>query len=489
MSALVHSLSSMNAQRHYNTSVKKRSKCAEKLSSGYRINRSADDAAGLQISEKMRWQIRGLNQGSDNIQDGVSLMQVADGALAEVQEMLHRMTELSIQAANDTNTPAERNAIQQEINHLTIEINRIGTDTTYNTKPIFDNPDGVNDLGSITSLVTSSAADTGYLTDAIQINGYWLPSATVDFSNVNESNISRLNNGGFSFNCSRGCNEVFDFTFKTDGTPSSASNLSGKVHHYYTVDISNCKSGKDILDEIFSYVSNNLPINNGMDVESTIGSAVNAIPGSLAVSHSNNMIRTPDGNGLVIYANARIVSFNHYSPTGYPTEEEAKSVYPTKAPGYSAGEAEIAGKINCSRLTDITADDIVNEFHIQCSSNAADSQIIRTYRMNAKLLGVDSLDVTTARNANLAIDTISRAVDKISSHRSELGAYQNRLEYSYNNNQNTAENSQAAESLIRDADIATEMVNHSMQNIIEQAGISIMAQTNQNVRNVLSLFL
>lgn len=486
MSSLVHNLSSMNAQRHYNINVKKRSQSAEKLSSGYRINKAADDAAGLKISEKMRLQIRGLNKGSDNVQEGISLIQVADGALTEVQDMLHRMTELSIQAANDTNTPEDRRAIQNEIERLSEEITRIGTDTRFNTKPILGNPDGVDDLGSITSLITSSATDTGYLTDAIQVNGYWLPSATVDFSNINKTNIALLDGGGFSFNCSRGCNEVFEFTFKTDGTPSSSSNLSGKVHHYYTIDISKCKNGKDIVDEIFSYVSNNLPYNNGMDIEASIvGSGVNAIPGALAVSHSNDMIRTSDGNGLIIYANARIVSYNNYSATGYATEAEAKAAYPTTSPGHNV---DITGKINCSRLTAITDENYTHEFNIQCSSNVSDAQIIRTHKVNARLLGVSDLDVTTSPNANSAIDAISYANDTISSYRSELGAYQNRLEHTYNNNQNMAENLQSAESLIRDTDMADEMINYSTQSILEQAGISIMAQANRDPQNVLALF-
>lgn len=137
MNVIAHNLTAMNAQRQFKINTKNKSKSAEKLSSGYKINRSADDAAGLAISEKMRWQIRGLNKGSDNSQDGVSLCQVADGALAEVSDMLHRITELSVQAANDTNTDSDRQAIQKEINQILTEIDRIGDSTEFNTMKIF----------------------------------------------------------------------------------------------------------------------------------------------------------------------------------------------------------------------------------------------------------------------------------------------------------------------------------------------------------------
>lgn len=491
MNTMIHNISFMNAERNYNISTKKRSKSAEKLSSGYQINRSADDAANLEISESMRRQIRGLNQGFDNIQDGISLVQVADGALEQVQEILQRMGELSLKAANETNTIVERSAIQSELNALALEISRIGTSTTYNEKPLFDDPDDVmNTRKSITSLVTSSAANSGYLTDAIQVNDYWLPSATLDFSNINESNISLLNNGGFSFCCSRGCDEVFDFTFKTDGTPSSSSNLSGKVHHYYTVDISTCKNGKDLVNKIYEYVSNNLPVNNGMNIEATtVGSGVNKLPGALAVSHSNNMIKTPDGNGLLIYANAKVVSFNKYVAAGYPTEAEAKSAYPTKAPGYTTEIKALAGKIDCSSLTNIKIynKDTIREFQIQCSGNSADAQFIYTHKVNAEELGVAHLDVTTSIGADKAITAISAAISSVSSQRSELGSHQNRLEHSINNNRSITENTQAAESLIRDTDISKEIVGYSKHNIMMQAGTAVMTQAKQSTKSAYAL--
>ena len=132
-----HNLLAMNAQRQFNITGNQKKKSTEKLSSGYRINRSADDAAGLAISEKMRRQIRGLDQGARNIQDGISMLQVADGALEEVQDMLHRVTELSVKAANGTNSDSDREAIQQEITEILAEIDRISDTTEFNERKLF----------------------------------------------------------------------------------------------------------------------------------------------------------------------------------------------------------------------------------------------------------------------------------------------------------------------------------------------------------------
>ncbi len=148
MNIVAHNLLAMNTSRCLNINSKNKARAAEKLSSGYRINRASDDAAGLSISEKMRRQIRGLNQGTDNTQDGISICQVADGALAEVNDMLHRITELSVQSANGTNSDTDRKVIQEEINQILSEINRISDTTDFNTMPLFKD-ENIKD-GSIT---------------------------------------------------------------------------------------------------------------------------------------------------------------------------------------------------------------------------------------------------------------------------------------------------------------------------------------------------
>lgn len=454
-----HNFMAMNAQRQFNIVGNVKRKSMEKLSSGYKINRAADDAAGLAISEKMRRQIRGLNQGTENMQDGISLVQVADGALAEVQEMLQRMTELSVKAANGTNTDEDRQYIQQEIQQLSNEINRIGKTTSFNGLLLFDDMFGEEVEGSVTNLVSSPAANSGFLTESIKIGSLYYPSASIDFSNINSRNISKLNNQGFSFTCSQSCGEVFDIKFATDGTPSSARNLEGKVKHDYVVDISNCKNGKDIVDAVYSYISAHIP--NGFSVGGITSD-------SLKVSHSNELLKSDDGNKLIIASN-----------TGLSSKAAAESKYP--------GADRRYGAVDCSQLTGIVVDEKINEILIQCSGEVDDVETIYTHRMNADLLGVAQINVSSIIGAQSALGIVKKANDNISTQRSELGAFQNRLEHAVNSNNNVSENTTAAESRTRDTDMSKEMVALSKQNILEQVGQSMMAQANQSNQGVLSL--
>ncbi len=462
--SVVNNLGAMNAQRQFNITGASIKKSTEKLSSGYRINRAADDAAGLTISEKMRSLIRGMNQGSDNIQDGISVMQIADGALAEVHGMLHRMTELSIKAANGTNTAADRQAIQSEINELSAEITRIGKSTTFNTMPILDDisDDGIE--GKITNLVKCGGAEKGYYGDSTEIGGKWYPSATIDFSAINSKNINRLNGGGFTFTCSANCAEAFDFKLTTDGSPSTCSKLDGAVTHYYSVDISGCKNGKEIVNRIYDYVNKHQP-NGKPETTDTVN--------GLTVSHSNNMKKSDDGYGLIIYANGQ-------GQTGPNAEEIAKNIYPRSMLPNS-------GKIDCTSLTGITSEDVINTFNIQCSNITDDYETIETYRMNATVLGVDNVDVSTEETARKAIKQIDDALNIVSEHRSAYGAFQNRLEHSYANNNNKSENITAAESRIRDTDMAREMVDLTKNNILSQAGSAMLSQAMQNPQSILQL--
>lgn len=325
-------------------------------------------------------------------------------------------------------------------------------------------------------MVASSAADSGYLTEAIQVGSYWFPSASIDFTNINATNISKLNGQGFSFSCSRGCDEVFDFTFYTDGTPSSASNLDGKVTHKYNLDISDCTSGSDIIDKLYNHVRNNPPTGNSQE-------NVNKLSGALDVSHSNYMMKSDDGNKLIIYANRRIAADGSFVADGYATEEEAKAAYPCNVSGINAW----AGAIDCSHLMALYEDEKINEIKIRCSSSDNDYETFHTHRMNAIILGIDNVSVLTERRAEQAMDAIKKASEKISSQRSELGVFQNRLEHSYKINGNLSENTAYAESRIRDTDMEKEMVTQSKQSILEQVGTSMMAQANQQGEVVLSL--
>lgn len=177
MMTVVHNLLAMNAQRQFNINTDKRTKSSEKLSSGYRINRAADDAAGLAMSEKMRRQIRGLTQGVENTQDGVSLCQVADGALAEVSDMLHRITELAVQAANGTNAESDRKAIQEEINQILQEIDRVADATTFNDRQIFK--------GADRAVQNADGSPAGY--DSLDFNDFKLADVSLGKTPIKEN--------------------------------------------------------------------------------------------------------------------------------------------------------------------------------------------------------------------------------------------------------------------------------------------------------------
>ncbi|MCR4793393.1 MAG: flagellin [Lachnospiraceae bacterium] len=452
-------MTAMFASRYAGIQTNKISKNTEKLSSGFKINRAADNAAGLAISEKLRRQIRGLGQGTTNAQEGVSLCQVADGALSEVSDMLHRMTELSIQASNDTLTSDDRMYIQEEIKAIQAEISRVGVTTTYNERPIFDDIIGTPKYRDV-NLVSSPAADDGNMTESYKApDGTYRPAASLDFSKVNEDNIHLLDGKSFTFTCSAACDEAFKITFdySIPYSKSSASNLTGQVQHDYVLGIKGLSDGTDVVGKIFSLVKNHMP--NGMAPGSS---------GDLAVSHSNVMTRTaPDK--IVIYSSVKRFS----------TKKAAENCY--------KGNTDPYGKVHSSDLTGITYKEEIRDLWIQSGSEGGNGLYLTIPRMNADVIGVGSVDASTAEGARDGINKIKKALGVISKARSDIGAQQNALEHTVNNNNATVENTEAAESRIRDTDMAKEMVSLSINNILQQSTQTMMAQANQSAEGILSL--
>ena len=308
-----HNMQAMNANRMLNITTGSQSKSAEKLSSGYRINRAADDAAGLSISEKMRKQIRGLDQASTNAEDGVSAVQTAEGALTEVHSMLQRMNQLAVQSANGTNSETDRKAIQDEIDQLTTEIDRVAETTKFNESYLLK-----GDANGATKKMYLEAHDAG---------------------------------------------------------------LKGKL--------------------------------------------------------------TDNGNGTF---------------------------------KISLAQTEVAEKLNFN-------------LHVGSDADMTNKINVNIETMNSSYLGIKGLNVTdeTGVSATYAVDAIADALQKVSDQRSTLGAVQNRLEHTIANLDNVVENTTSAESRIRDVDMAEEMVEYSKNNILAQAGQSMLAQANQATQGVLSL--
>lgn len=462
---VAHNLQAMNTSRQLNIVSGAWGKSTEKLASGYRVNRAADDAAGLAISEKMRHQIRGLDRGALNIEDGVSLCQVADGALAEVSDMLLRLTELSVQSANGTNSDSDRFAIQEETNQIISEINRIGATTKFNDTLLFtgESPGGISSSsgGSRLNLKSMSpAAETGHMTEAFEYNGKYYPSASIDFSKINSSNIKQLDDGEFTFNCTQSCAEQFRMVFTLDNDESvkvDTKRSDGDLHTY-TIGIKSCTSGQEIVDRVYSAVSKS-PVPGSDEL------------GGKKVSHSNVLIKSTDGNKLIVSSTSPSTS-----------EQAAKDKFAKQSSSkYNPGGMDV------SNLVKELAERPVYTLPIHCSSEVSDKEFIATYRMNGAVLGIDPLDVSTEQKATKAIDKVEGAIKIINSQRSEIGASQNRLEHAYNINKNSSENTQAGESRIRDTDMVDEITKNAKLSILSQAGQSMLAQTKQSTQGVLAL--
>ena len=404
-----HNLTAMNANRMLNVTTSAQSKSTEKLSSGYKINRAADDAAGLSISEKMRKQIKGLTQASSNAQDGVSAVQTAEGALTEVHSMLQRMNELAVQSSNGTNSQTDRKAIQDEIDQLTSEIDRVSETTKFNETYLLK--------GDATKTDTAYFMESKYnVTSGIYAEGS-------DTEITTAADLEKAIKDG---------KKLYTAAYNKANNPQTADKIAVK--------------GKD-----YAYVTK-LYDKNGKEV-----SAQN-------IQDSKNADGTAADNYYT--SNAGLAGKNATPPTNMEIEKDAAKNF-TK--GY-----EVNGSIS---------------FNLHVGADSADDNkiAVKIESMSAKGIGVYGLKVDTEDDATAAIDRIAEAVQKVSSQRSTLGAAQNRLEHTIANLDNVVENTTSAESRIRDTDMAQEMVNYSKNNILAQAGQSMLAQANQSNQGVLSL--
>jgi len=372
-------------------------KATEKLSSGYKINRAADDAAGLAISEKMRKQIRGLTQASANAQDGISSVQTAEGALTEVHDMLQRMNELAVKAANGTMSESDRDAIQSEVDQLVTEIDRVSTTTKFNE----------------TYLLKGSNNGTA---GKLVYNGTVGQSISID-------------------------------TEKGTGTVGITSGATG------TTSDNTSYSGKTVSANGKTYIL----------VESTTGTmsvsqAVDDLTKGTTKAYSS-MDALMSGIKRDDHQNIKTITFDSVN---------------------SNLKVEAFANLN---------DAIDFSLHVGADSSDDNKINLNISSMSARGLGINGLDISGDNddNATAAIDTIADALQRVSAQRATLGAVQNRLEHTIANLDNVVENTTAAESAIRDTDMATQMVTYSNNQILAQAGQAMLAQSNQSNQGVLSL--
>ncbi len=495
-----HNLTAMNSNRMLGVTTGAQAKTTEKLSSGYKINRAADDASGLAISEKMRKQIRGLTQASANAQDGISAVQTAEGALTEVHDMLQRMNELAVKSANGTNSESDRTAIQAEIDQLTTEIDRVSETTKFNETYLLKGDQ-------------SSAA----------VKGYRFSYKTIDEAKAGKATM----NAG-----AKGLT-IADIDLVVDGGASSDDlNTLAKAIRDQGISVSATREwitsagGDGNGGEVKSYsVSLNGDAAEKFKVVTTTDDSIFEIQD--AAGHKMVAITVDGIDGLAaptkqgdIYTTSEVITaksitastvakdkVQYYDADGNAISENALSNYL----GVQATEdTPVANQIAGAKLYDAVGN-IITDFkdnsanqiavtrdmtaalglnlHVGADATNNNQITMNIEAMSAKGLGVNGLrvDGKTDSNALKAIETIKAAITKVSAQRSDLGAIQNRLEHTINNLDNVVENTTSAESAIRDTDMATTMVQYSNNNILAQAGTSMLAQANQSNQSVLSL--
>ncbi len=388
-----HNIAALNTYRQLSNNNVMGQKSLEKLSSGLRINRAGDDAAGLAISEKMRGQIRGLDQASRNAQDSISLIQTAEGALNETHSILQRMRELAVQASNDTNTKVDRDEIQKEINQLTSEINRIGNTNEFNTQKLLN--------GEKASTYTSQS------------------EMVFDLANMDSGSVTVM-----------GIEIDFDTDESTTaGAIKTAIDADAVLSEKYTV---------SVTDSVVTVTTIENGPSTGMVAD--LSGAVNIADDEVTITEGDK----DDSN---------ILSFQIGANENQSMRLEISDMRANALGITTAGTSAALG----------VTDGISNEIQEQ------------------------ALDISTHENAADAVTRIQAAIDQVSGERSKLGAVQNRLEHTINNLGTSAENLTAAESRIRDVDMAKEMMEFTKMNILAQAAQAMLAQANQQPQGVLQL--
>lgn len=559
-----HNMSAMNANRMLNISTTAQSKSTEKLSSGYRINRAADDAAGLSISEKMRSQIRGLNKASDNAQDGISLIQTAEGALNESHSILQRMRELSVQAANGTETDDDREAVQNEIEQLQSELTRISETTEFNTMKLLDGSqekgkteftysssqagafgtvegsagsykaaaiggaikatgDGKDGDDSLTyklsytdgegksheisidfklvadetDAASTSPAGKGYLvasdgTKYATAKGFDGGTTGITVTEVTDAIFAELKKTGLadSFKIEKGTDDSLTFTAKATGTKEPVV-----THAAYGTTV-NGIVGADTATPVAATAASDdtVYMNAGSQKAYTGAKTENVDEHIFEVDGKKFMFATKSGIDAMDkkkYSDVTIVETAVDTPDTAEAKKMANLIsQKTGLKAYTAAASASLGTEATGVFIAIKPSAADSKgIELQIGANEGQTMKFSIGDMSAEALGVekDDINLSTQDGAKKATTTIDEAIKKVSSQRSELGAIQNRLEHTISNLDTAAENTQTSESRIRDVDMADEMVEYSKNNILAQAGQSMLAQANQSTQGVLSL--
>ncbi|NLV21319.1 MAG: flagellin [Syntrophomonadaceae bacterium] len=440
-----HNIAALNTYNRLFINSASSSNSLQKLSSGLQINKAGDDAAGLAISEKMRGQIRGLDQAAKNSQDGISLIQTAEGALSETHSILQRMRELAVQASNDTNTLDDRAAMQKELTELTSEITRIGNNTEFNTKKIINGDMTGPGLGAAQEKITLNF-DTGF-------------TLAVAHADV------KFKIGG----------EEYTLKFDEAANAGAAGMAVDSSNKTVTVGI------KDVVNQI------------GTDLAAVLNNLAGALPSSNLAqfdisSTATSISLTAKSTGDFAGADGKnSVSLS----SGLLAEKFSEDVVGSDGAG---GEAKMQIGANTNQQFTVAIADMRALANLKISgTTAGGNHDVAGAKFTSVALTDNSgsaeyaLDISDAGKATAAISVLDNAIKAVSEERSKLGAYQNRLEHTINNLGTSSENLTAAESRIRDVDMAKEMMEFTKTNILSQAATAMLAQANQQPQQVLKL--
>ncbi|MEC1637559.1 flagellin [Schinkia azotoformans] len=534
-----HNIAALNTYRQLNTASTGQTKSMEKLSSGLRINKAGDDAAGLAISEKMRAQVRGLDQASANAQDGISMIQTAEGALNETHSILQRVRELADQSANGTNTAEDRKAIQDEVTQLKQEIDRIGNTTEFNTQKLLNgnlksaggasvgqNTTTGSTVGKLAAgtltvsgshTLSSSAFSTSFVAETLKIDG---TEITVNWQNLSTDEQNIIKNGASSDATSQQkaldlmvskINEAIDqsgtgvahvsgylsggaitLTSGSEGTNSKIEAGSAGVLNQALGGAGTSTAGTNKYNgtTIASATSSFIADINGVTMEVTLTGA--GIANGSDMSTAADLLQTAINNAIS----------NANNTAGATSNANPGFIADVKVNVTKDGRFEIVSETGPVKLSDKVGETTVKDLGLSSAQTDASGNGGMTFQIGANkgqtitfgindmrsaALGIAGVDVSTQAGASNALESLDKAIKNVSSERSKLGAIQNRLEHTINNLSTSSENLTAAESRIRDVDMAKEMMAQTKNSILSQAAQAMLAQANQQPQGVLQL--
>lgn len=494
-----HNIAALNTHRQLNAANNNQSKSMEKLSSGLRINRAGDDAAGLAISEKMRAQVRGLDQASANAQDANSLIATAEGALNETHSILQRMRELAVQSSNDTNTSDDRTKIQSEVDQLAKEITRISNTTEFNTQNLLagglDNTFhiGANKDQNINLLVKSmDAAALGVAGMGITASGATSGMEGASLSGdkgtaITDGNVLTVTVTGVAGAAVGTTGAVGGLTLATDNNTVA---LNGMTLSY--VDGGDGASEAAVYDKDLNQLTITGDFND-TDTGGTYSSAANLTSVVNQALAGKGITETVTISGTASAATdgttGAVAGGSHGTATVSVIGTETGASAETVTVAANATSLELSGaKYGGVKLDLSDGNDLTTTSTIKVTVAGSSSATLNTDGSISKDAVVAAgIDVSSAQSANKAIETINNAITSVSEERSKLGAYQNRLDHTINNLGTSSENLTAAESRIRDVDMAKEMMNQTKESILAQASQAMLAQANQKPQAVLQL--